>query len=537
MIRALARALALGLASGVLWANAAQAAIQRYALLVANNDGDKGTVPLVFAHDDLDRMRDVLEELGGYEEDQIVALTGENRRDLLAAFGAMRTDIAEAQAAGDEVVFLFYYSGHADDDRLQLGTSELTYDELEAMLDKSGAEVRLAFIDACQSGALTRAKGGTRAPSFVFDVSERLGAQGTVIITSSTGDESSQESDEIGGSYFTHYLVSGLYGAADRNRDEVVTLAEAYDYVYNETVLRTSGTRSGAQHPSVGWDLGGGGDLVLTDLDSSRATLIFPEGLVGAFAVFDVTRRAFVAEVDLLRGSPGDRRLAIRPGRYQIQERFPTHLRVSDVVVRAGERVDVSGLAFESVEYEDDVAKGTIDKKLKRARLPDSSFRLVSGAFAPLNGDVLNQYIPAMVMGGASWRLNWRDGRWLSVDLMGGGASSTITIPDLEPEPVAVGSALVGAGAGWSTAPRQWQAGVGIRLDMLYIGRSFTADLSLPDQQLTALSPGVEHWVGWHPGKLEFDLAWRVQAVPITFEDRDRGFFMHQVLIAGGYRF
>jgi len=123
------------------------------------------------------------------------------------------------------------------------------------------------------------------------------------------------------------------------------------------------------------------------------------------------------------------------------------------------------------------------------------------------------------------------------VDMVGGGASSTIQIEDLAAEPVAVGSLLVGTGAGWSTAPRQWQAGVGIRLDMLYIGRSFTADLSLPDQQLTALSPGVVHWVGWHPGKLEFDVEWRIQAVPIKFEDRDRGFFMHQVLFAAGYRF
>jgi len=537
LIQALTRVVVLGLVGALIWPSSAQAAIQRFALLVANNEGAKGTQPLVFAHDDLARMQGVLTELGGYDDDRMVVVQGEQRRDLLQAFGVMRDDIAQAQAAGDEAVFLFYYSGHADDDRLQLGTTELTYDELELMLDKSGADVRLAFIDACQSGALTRAKGGTRAPSFVFDVSERLGSEGTVIITSSTGDESSQESDEIGGSYFTHYLVSGLHGAADRNHDEVVTLAEAYDYVYNETVLRTSGTRSGVQHPTFEWDLAGEGDLVLTDLDSSRATLMFSADLAGAFAVFDVTRRAFVAEVDLLRGGSADRRLAIRPGRYQIQERFPTHLRVADVVVRAGDKVDVGQLAFEAVEYEDDVAKGTIDRKIQRARLPDSSFRVVSGAFAPMNAEVMNQYIPAMIMGGASWRLNWRDGRWLTVDMVGGGASSTIQIEDLAAEPVAVGSLLVGTGAGWSTAPRQWQAGVGIRLDMLYIGRSFTADLSLPDQQLTALSPGVVHWVGWHPGKLEFDVEWRIQAVPIKFEDRDRGFFMHQVLFAAGYRF
>ena len=44
----------------------------------------------------------------------------------------------------------------------------------------------------------------------------------------STSSDASQESDEIGGSYFTHYLVSGMRGAADANGDQLVTLAEVY---------------------------------------------------------------------------------------------------------------------------------------------------------------------------------------------------------------------------------------------------------------------------------------------------------------------
>lgn len=35
-------------------------------------------------------------------------------------------------------------------------------------------------------------------------------------------------SAEIRGSWFTHALVSGLLGAADRNRDGLVVLEEAY---------------------------------------------------------------------------------------------------------------------------------------------------------------------------------------------------------------------------------------------------------------------------------------------------------------------
>jgi hypothetical protein len=46
-------------------------------------------------------------------------------------------------------------------------------------------------------------------------------------------------------SVFTHYLLQGLKGAADANGDKVVTINEAYSYVYERTKAETEG----AQHP------------------------------------------------------------------------------------------------------------------------------------------------------------------------------------------------------------------------------------------------------------------------------------------------
>ncbi len=522
---------------GLLWSSPAEAGLRRFALLTSNNEGAKGSQPLVFADDDLGRMEGVLTELGGYEPGDVVALRGALRRQVLGAFGKLRERIAEARAAGDEVVFLFYYSGHADDDRLQLGTGSLTYDELEALLDLSGADVRLAFLDACRSGALTRAKGVTPVPSFVFDVSERLGSEGTVIVTSSTGDENSQESDEIGGSYFTHFLVSALYGAADRDGDRQVTLAEAYVYVYEETVLRTSSTRSGVQHPSFGWDLTGAGELVLSDLGGERAALEFSGELDGAYAIFDVTRRQFVAEVDLGQAGGQDRRLVVRPGQLQIQERFPTHMRVADVVVQPRQRVEVASLDFEAVQYKDDVAKGPIQRKLRKARLPDSSVRLVVGPVAPMNPEVRDTWVPNLMMGGVSWRLHWREGRWLSVDVLGGGGEGVVAIEGLDPEPVAMGGVVVGSGAGFVTADRIWQLGAGLRADAILLSRTWPDDPSVPTQGLATLAPGVVHFAGLRPGRVQLDVEYRVSVVPVRLEVDDPGFFVHAVLLSGGYLF
>ncbi|WP_437303308.1 hypothetical protein [Sorangium sp. So ce388] len=83
-------------------------------------------------------------------------------------------------------------------------------------------------------------------------------------MTASSVNEEAQESDALGGSFFTHYLTSGLMGAADDDRNEVVTLDEAYRHVSEATIRATSQTLAGTQHPTLRYKLRGQGKLALT---------------------------------------------------------------------------------------------------------------------------------------------------------------------------------------------------------------------------------------------------------------------------------
>ncbi|MCP4448771.1 MAG: hypothetical protein GY811_26070 [Myxococcales bacterium] len=96
---------------------------------------------------------------------------------------------------------------------------------------------------------------------------------GYALIASSSATELAQESDRIASSFFTHYFVSGLRGGADSNRDGRVTPNEAYQYAFDETVTRTESTQAGAQHPAYNMHLAGTGDVVMTDLRATSATL------------------------------------------------------------------------------------------------------------------------------------------------------------------------------------------------------------------------------------------------------------------------
>ena len=105
--------------------------------------------------------------------------------------------------------------------------------------------------------------------------------RGHAFLTSSSADEVAQESEGLGGSFFTHYLTSGMRGAADVSGDGKITLNEAYQFAFHETLGGTADTRGGAQHPAYDIQLSGTGDVVMTDVRQTSAGLVLSEDLQG----------------------------------------------------------------------------------------------------------------------------------------------------------------------------------------------------------------------------------------------------------------
>lgn len=512
----------------------AWAEVQRFAVVVANNEGAPGDIPLVFAEQDARKIGGVLTELGGVSLMNARTLVGKDRGALIRELAAIQAPIASAKQNGNETVLYFYYSGHADEDALHLGNSEVTWTELSTMLERSGADVRVAFVDACQSGAMTRRKGGTRAPGFVVELEERLDARGSVVLTSSAADEASQESDEIGGSYFTHYLASALSGSGDADGDGRVTLSETYRYVYHETVIRTSVSRVGRQHPTESSNLAASGELVLTELGrQGTGTLELPGGNTGTFAVFDLERRMFVSEVEV---AGTDRRVALRPGRYLVQRRLPAHLSVAEVQVSARSAVRVEASQFRRGEYESDVAKGSIDATIRAAKLPKFSLRLNLAGRAFSDPVVQTAYFPSTGAVGMEGRFDWREGQYVTGDFLVGSGGGSLNIDGLD-YPVAVGldSATFGAGAGWKSPEFIVQAGGGVHLEAFWLRRRFP-DAGVDDQELFSVAPGLAGWVGLHPGKWQIELQFRVHYLPYVVDGRDLGMGFSELMLGLGYR-
>ena len=68
--------------------------------------------------------------------------------------------VSQNRNSGGRNEVLFYYSGHADEKGLRLGNEIYAWKELRKRIDALNADVKIAVIDACGSGAITRLKGG-----------------------------------------------------------------------------------------------------------------------------------------------------------------------------------------------------------------------------------------------------------------------------------------------------------------------------------------------------------------------------------------
>lgn len=330
--------------------------LRRFALIIGANDGGPARELLQYAERDASAVRAVLEQLGGVESRDVLTLSQPNGRALASAFEAVRARVVEARRAGDRTEVVFYYSGHSDDGGLLLGRERIGYPELRRELDQLEADVRIAILDSCASGAFTRLKGGKRRAPFLFDGSTRV--TGHAFLTSSSASEAAQESDRIGGSFFTHYLVSGLRGAADASGDRKITLTEAYRFAFDETLARTAQTKFGSQHPSYEIRLAGTGDLVMTDLRATSAELVLDESVEGRVFAWDAQR---VLALEVYKGPRKRLVLALPPGVYRLELAREQQFYEARANAVAGASQTVGAAAFRPVEREATLARGLDD--------------------------------------------------------------------------------------------------------------------------------------------------------------------------------
>lgn len=134
-------------------------------------------------------------------------------------------------------VVLFYFSGHG----LQGSFLPVDYDgynnllkheEINNLLKASKAKHKLVIADACHSGSLLAAKTTVQNALQKYYAAFEDTQGGTALMMSSKGEEYSLEDGGLRSGIFSHFLVRGLKGEADRDRDRIINVTELFNFVY-----------------------------------------------------------------------------------------------------------------------------------------------------------------------------------------------------------------------------------------------------------------------------------------------------------------
>lgn len=369
--------------------------VRRFTLIVAAHDGGEQRAKLRYVESDADAFSNVFRTLGGVEPSDEYRLSQPTPDRLRAMFVELKSHLEAASKTVDRLELVMYYSGHSDAQGLLLGSERYTYEELKERLEQLPVDIHIAILDACASGAMTRQKGGVRRPAFTIDIANK--SSGYAILTSSAENESAQESDRIGASVFTHFLVSALRGAADLSGDGQVTLNEAYIFAFHETLQRTINTIGGVQHPAYEIKLVGSGDIVMTDVRETNTTMSLGKEIYGRFYIQGPSGQ-LAAEILKIQGRKVV--LGLMPGQYTIFWNKDETVLQKSIVLQKETSVEIVADEFIVTEgREPMVLRGYIDEgKHIDAEISHSNLKLMLDGYVAVIG--LADYFIDLEVGG-----------------------------------------------------------------------------------------------------------------------------------------
>jgi len=197
-----------------------------FAVMVGVSDYGGAQNDLPFTDEDARKLAEALEREGSLNDVSVVLTNAQ------ATVAGVRSAFERVAAqAGPDDMFLFFFSGHGDQNEVAvsgvepdgksesivLRDGELSDAEMGRLFGTLRTRLSLLVIDACYSGGFAR------------NVVDRPGVMG---LFSSEEDLTSAVADKFrAGGYLSHFLREGLSGEADRDGDRLVTAGELSTYL------------------------------------------------------------------------------------------------------------------------------------------------------------------------------------------------------------------------------------------------------------------------------------------------------------------
>lgn len=215
----------------------------RYAVVIGIERYRRDLPNVNFASHDAKVVREYLTKRLGFSEQNVVSLINDH---------AAKSDMEKyleywlPEHVDNDSTVLIYFSGHGapnlktnegyilpyDGDPTYLDGTGYSLKRLYETLEKSPAKEVVVMLDSCFSGTGGRSVISKGLRPVVISVENPLLAGGkTVVLTASSGVQSSSTYDSKSHGLLTYFLLKGLQGSADQNHDGKIDLSEVYTYL------------------------------------------------------------------------------------------------------------------------------------------------------------------------------------------------------------------------------------------------------------------------------------------------------------------
>lgn len=178
---------------------------------------------LHFSDDDIYRMYAFLKSPNGGQilENQLTLLINEgaNYENITTTLLKLKNKVKE----NDKIIF--YYSGHISNSAIipadgTLENKKIEFEQVKLMLSEYKAQTKIAIID-----------GRTIEKNTISNYEKELTGNDVTFIISAKESELSKEDRGLRQSVFSHFVIRGLKGGADKDNNNEVTLFELFNYI------------------------------------------------------------------------------------------------------------------------------------------------------------------------------------------------------------------------------------------------------------------------------------------------------------------
>ncbi|OJT16535.1 peptidase C14 [Archangium sp. Cb G35] len=465
---------------------------------------------------------------GHFDSVRVLSRPEETTRGAILA--ALRQLRQEATRPDDVVVV--YFSAHgtlARDGRGELkrylvttdasfraiAQTALPMDELKSEFDQLPSRRRLMVLATCHSGSgksllpkeLEAELAGIKSGFYARPLEES--SRASMVFAACDWGETAREDEELRNDIYTHFLIDGLNGAADRNSDGAVTATEAHDHARRRTYAFTQGRqRPSAEILEVGAD-----PVVLSGhIDRTGRPELFS---------YNPRLDGFTLKVD---GEPRTELpggTAVPPGRRTVELTKGDDVLLREVVdIAAGERLPLERLLSES--------------------FPKRSLSVMGGMFSFVDARSRNELLPASPELALVLRLEERPLPDLSLvfDLSGGRGRQQLHLVPGTSVPFTYTSLSMGAAVPYTWRWERLSLYAGPRVAALFLQRSFQTEAFSGGQQYFTVSPGVVGGVAWRMGeRLELSAQTQLMVTYVVVDGQGQAVGFAGGWAGVGYRF